>query len=118
MFMDETYETFTLRNPITNPRLRRLCRKLDDDCGGSEDYIAVIRKIVRTRDLQAIEVLAAVLDSPGPVGRAAAKGLVRFGLAAAPEMERVLRESLDGHACEHASWVLTQIRARTLVRAA
>jgi hypothetical protein len=117
MDMDETYLTFTLRNPITGRRLRRLCDKLDG-CGGSDEYIAVIREIVRTRDAQAIEVLAALLDSPGPVGDAAVKGLVRFGVAAVPEMERVLRDSLDPDACEHASAVLRQIQARASRRAA
>jgi hypothetical protein len=110
--IDETYGTFTLRNPITNPRLRRLCRKLDDDCGGSDEYVAVIRKIARTRDPQAIEVLAALLDSPGPLGRAAVKGLVGFGEAAVFEMMRVLRDSVDADALEHASQVLSEIRAR------
>ncbi len=108
--IDETDGTLTLSDPITNRLLRRHCRTLCK-CGGSDEYIAVIRKIVRTRDPQAIEVLAGLLDSPGPVGREAAKGLVRFGLVAVPAIERVLRESTDGNALEHAEWARSRLTA-------
>jgi hypothetical protein len=104
----DKYLTFSTPNPVTDPRLRKLCRRLDR-CSYSEQYLATIRRIARTRHPQAIEILAALLDSPGPVGRAAVRGLVSFGFDAVPEVRRVLRESLDGDAIEHATTVLQRL---------
>jgi hypothetical protein len=97
--------SFTLRNPITDKRLRRLCGRLED-AGTSTQIIAAVRAIARTRHPQAIEILGAILDSSGPVGRAAVKGLAAFGAAAVPEMQRILRESEDEDAIAHANKVL------------
>jgi hypothetical protein len=110
MLNDDFDASFTTAHPVTDRRLRRLCFKLDA-CGGSEEYIAVIRKIIRTRHPQAIEVLAGLLDSPGAVGHAAAEGLVSFGPAAIPEMRRVLSESLDSDARHQAIFVLEELGA-------
>jgi hypothetical protein len=108
MDTEQTYDTFTLTNPITSRRLRRLCRRLDD-CLVSDDYVVVIGQIARTGDEQAIEVLSALLDSSGSVGRAAMDAIVGFGPAAVPEMQRVVRDSMDGAAIAHAEQVLDRI---------
>jgi hypothetical protein len=107
----DSYRTFTLRNPITDKRLRRLCRQLDTASTPTE-LIAAVREIARTRHPQAIEILGAVLDSDGPVGAAVVKALVGFGAAAAPEMRRILQESLDADALAHANEVLMIVRRR------
>jgi hypothetical protein len=87
--LDE-YITFTLRNPITDRRLRRLCDRLDRAFTSTE-LVAAVRAIARTRHPQAVEILGAILDSGGPVGRAAVKGLIGFGARAqATEVLRIV----------------------------
>jgi hypothetical protein len=109
--LDE-YITFTLRNPITDKRLRRLCDRLDRAFTSTE-LVAAVRAIARTRHPQAVEILGAILDSDGPVGRAAVKGLIGFGADAAPEMRRILRESHDKDALAQASEVLRIVGPRS-----
>jgi hypothetical protein len=75
-------------------------------------------KIIRTRLVDAIRVLAALLDSHGVVGRAAVEGLVTFGYAAVPEMQRVLRESLDLGSSTHATEVICRVRRACVTRLA
>ena len=79
---------------MTNKNLKKLTRALDR-CTTSTEYVDVIRKITRTQDPDAIEVLASLLDSPGPVGAAAVRGLISFGQFAEGEMRRCLAQ-LDG----------------------
>jgi hypothetical protein len=98
-------DTFTLRNPVTDKRLRRLCGRFED-AGTSTELVAAVRAIARTRHPQAIEILGAILDSSGVVGAAVVTGLVGFGAAAVPEMQRILRESEDADALAHANEVL------------
>lgn len=50
---------------VSVPRLERLL----DRCVGSEEYVAVIRALVATRDVAAVDVLASLLDSTGPSPR-------------------------------------------------
>jgi hypothetical protein len=107
----DSYRTFTLRNPIADKRLRRLCRQLDTAMTSTE-LISAVRAIARTRHPQAVEILGAVLDSDGVVGAAIVKALVGFGAAAAPEMRRILQESLDAEALAHATEVLRSVRRR------
>jgi hypothetical protein len=59
-----------------------------EDCIGSEDYVAVIRALVATRDPAAIRVLASLLDSTGPIAEEAIAGLITFGEAVVPAMRR------------------------------
>jgi hypothetical protein len=107
----DRYFTFTLRKPITDKRLRRLCDRLDD-ADTSTELIAAVRAIARTRHPQAVEILGAVLDSGGVVGATIMKALVGFGAAAAPEMRRILQESVDGNALAQANEVLRIVRLR------
>jgi hypothetical protein len=46
------------------------------ECEFSEDYVAVVTALVAGRKRAAVPVLAALLDSPGVVGAAAAAALV------------------------------------------
>jgi hypothetical protein len=107
----DSYVTFTLRTPIADERLRRLCHRLDT-ASTSTELIAAVRAIARTRHPQAVEILGAVLDSDGVVGAAIVKALVGFGAAAAPEMRRIVRESLDADALAQANKVLRIVRCR------
>jgi hypothetical protein len=116
MFYENELATITLARPITHPKLYWLCVRLDD-CDGSEDYLRVMRKIARIDDPQVIEVFAALLDSPGVVGRTAMKYLVRRGPAVLPEMRRVLDTSLDADALDRANTVIERID-RALIRLA
>ena len=63
--------------PPVNKNLASLERALDRGLTSTE-YLVVIRKITRTRDPRAIAVLASRLDSPGPIGAAAVRGLQSF----------------------------------------
>ena len=71
-----------------SPNLNKLRNRLAYRCDGSEDYVRCIRAIARTRDLDAIRVLARLLDMSGPAARAAMDALVGFGEAALPEVRR------------------------------
>jgi hypothetical protein len=71
-----------------------------NDCGGSDDYVAVIRALVATRDPAAIRVLASLLDSVGPIAEEAIAGLVAFGDAAVPALRECV-ESLDYEMIRH-----------------
>ncbi|HEY8090180.1 MAG TPA: hypothetical protein VIF09_20105 [Polyangiaceae bacterium] len=100
--------TFKPAIEITDRHLVRLADKLDD-CIGSEDSIAVIRRITRWGGLEAIEILASLLDSPGPIGRAAESGLVKFGADALPVLFRVLDETIDADEEMHAESAVRRI---------
>jgi hypothetical protein len=77
-------------------------------CGGSEDYVAVIRARVATRDPAAIGVLASLLDSTGPIAEEAIAGLVTFGEAVVPAMRRCV-DSYDYEMIRHAHRVLAAL---------
>ncbi len=79
-----------------------------DDCLGSEDYVAVIRELVATRDPAAIRVLASLLDSTGPIAEESIAGLLTFGDAVLPAM-RACTDSLDYEMIRHAHRVLAQL---------
>jgi len=95
-----------------SPRLKKLARRLEYRCDYADDYVRCIRAIARTRDLDAIPILAALLDDRGPTARAAMSALVGFGEAAVPAMQRCVDESLDEDAIAHAGQVLERIERR------
>jgi hypothetical protein len=78
------------------------------DCVGSEDYVAVIRALVATRDPEAIGVLASMLDSVGPIAEECIAGLLAFGEAAVPAMRECV-DSLDYDMIRHGHCVLAQL---------
>jgi HEAT repeat protein len=96
--------------------LKKLVRALDR-CDTSTEYVDVIRRIARTRDLDAIAILASLLDSPGPVGAAAVRGLISFGQFAEGEMRRCLALSMDEDQIRNAHRVLAALGDRYSKRA-
>jgi hypothetical protein len=96
--------------------LKKLVRALDR-CDTSTEYVDVIRRITRTEDLDAIAILASLLDSPGPVGAAAVRGLVSFGQFAESEMRRCLARSMDEDQIRNAHRVLAALGDRASKRA-
>ncbi len=91
-----------------NKNLKKLTRALDG-CTTSTEYVLVIRKITRTQDPDAIEILVPLLDSPGPVGAAAVKGLLSFGQFAESAMRRCLARSMDEDQIRNAHRVLAAL---------
>ena len=79
-----------------NPTLKKRRNRLEYRCLGSEDYVRCIRAIARTRDTDAIVILADLLDSSGPIAREAMTALVGFGEACVVEVKRRHEESMDG----------------------
>lgn len=96
--------------------LKKLVRALDR-CDTSTEYVDVIRRIERTGDPDAIAILASLLDSPGPVGAAAVRGLMSFGQLAESEMRRCLRLSMDEDQIRNAHRVLAALGDRYSKRA-
>ena len=95
----------------STPATRRRVAVLEDrllDCGGSEDYVAVIRALVRTRDPEAIRVLASLLDSTGPIAQEAIAGLLTFGERVVPAMRQCI-DSLDYDMIRHGHFVLASL---------
>ncbi len=85
--------------------------RLLEDCFFSEDYVAVIRALVATRDPDAIRVLASLLDDVGPVAEESIAGLIRFaelGEAVIPAMRECI-ESLDYEMIRHGHRVLAAL---------
>jgi hypothetical protein len=78
------------------------------DCIGSEDYVAVIRALVATRDPAAIPVLASLLDSIGPIAEESMAGLLTFGEAVVPAMRECV-DSLDYDMIRHGHHVLAAL---------
>ena len=97
-------------------KLKKLVRTLHR-CNTSTEYVDVIRRIARTRDLDAIAILASLLDSPGPVGAAAVRGLISFGQFAEGEMRRCLALSMDEDQIRNAHRVLAALGDRYSKRA-
>ncbi len=95
------------RNLASRSRVRSLERRLPR-CIGSEDYVAVIRALVATRDPAAIRVLASLLDSVGPIAEEAIAGLLTFGEAVIPAM-RKCTDSLDYDMIRHGHQVLATL---------
>jgi len=94
-----------------SPNLSAPISSLEDrllDCVGSEDYVAVIRALVATRDPAAIRVLASLLDSVGPIAKEAIAGLLTFGDAVIPAM-RECADSLDYDMIRHGHEVLAEL---------
>jgi hypothetical protein len=79
-----------------------------DDCDGSEDYVAVIRALAATRDPAAIDVLASLLDSTGPIAEQSIVSLLTFGEAAVPAMRKCV-DSLDYEMIHHGHRVLAAL---------
>jgi len=77
-------------------------------CDGSEDYVAVIRALVATRDPAAIRVLASLLDSTGPIAIESIAGLLTFGEAVIPAMRKCV-DSLDYDMIRHGHFVLAAL---------
>jgi hypothetical protein len=78
-------------------------------CIGSEDYVAVIRALVATRDPEAIRVLASLLDSTGgPIVEESIAGLLTFGEAVIPAMRECV-DSLDYDRIRHGHHVLAAL---------
>ena len=82
--------------------------RLLEDCFFSEDYVAVIRALVATRDPDAIRVLASLLDDVGPIAEESIAGLIRFGQAVIPAMRECI-ESLDYDMIRHGHRVLVAL---------
>ncbi len=93
---------------MTNKTLKNLTRALDR-CTTSTEYVVVIRKLARTQDPDAIKILASLLDSPGPVGAAAVRGLLSFGQLAETAMRRCLARSMDEDQIRNAHRVLAAL---------
>jgi hypothetical protein len=98
-------------------RTLRSLRRALDRCDTSTDYVFAIRKIARTQDPDAIVLLASLMDSPGPVGAAAVRGLVSFGHRAEPETRRCLARSMDEDQIRNAHRVLAKLGDRASKRA-
>jgi hypothetical protein len=96
--------------------LQKLAERLED-CTTSTALVRVIRRIVRTRDPDAIVVLASVLPTRGPAGPAAVRGLISFGQLAESEMRRTVARSLDEDAIRNAHRVLAALGDRRSKRA-
>jgi hypothetical protein len=90
------------RSPVSSLK-RRL-----PGCIGSEDYVAVIRALVATRDPAAIRVLASLLDSVGPIAEESIAGLLTFGDAVIPAMRKCV-DSLDYDMIRHGHQVLATL---------
>jgi hypothetical protein len=88
--------------------LKKLAESLED-CTTSTEYVRVIRRITRTQDPDAIVILASVLDTPGPVGAAAVRGLMAFGQLAESEMRRCVATGVDEDAIRNAHRVLAAL---------
>lgn len=78
------------------------------DCDGSDDYVAVIRALVATRDPAAVDVLASLLDSTGPIAEESIAGLLMFGEAAVRAMRKCI-DSLDYDMIRHGHRVLAEL---------
>ena len=96
--------------------LKKLAESLED-CTTSTEYVRVIRRITRTQDPDAIVLLASVLDTPGPVGAAAVRGLMAFGHLAMSEMRRCVANGVDEDAIRNAHRVLAALGDRAAKRA-
>ena len=96
-----------------SPNLNKLRNRLAYRCDGSEDYVRCIRCIAETRDVDAIRILARLLDMSGPAARAAMSALVGFGEAALPEMRRRHERSMDGAEIVHTAEVIARIARKT-----
>lgn len=94
-----------------SPTLTKLVDRLEYDCDFSDDYVPVIRAIARTREPEAIDILAGLLDSSGPIAVEAMNGLVSFGEAAVPAAQRCV-DSDDGAMCLHGEQVLERLACR------
>jgi len=88
--------------------LKKLAERLED-CTTSTEYVRLIRRITRTQDPDAIVVLASLLDTPGPVGAAAVRGLVSFGQLAESEMRRCVATGVDEDMIRNAHRVLAAL---------
>jgi hypothetical protein len=99
-----------------NVNLKKLAESLED-CTTSTEYVRVIRRITRTQDPDAIVILASVLDTPGPVGVAAVRGLMAFGQLAMSEMRRCVATGVDEDAIRNAHRVLAALGDRASKRA-
>ncbi len=77
-------------------------------CRGSEDYVAVIRALVATREPAAIRVLGSLLDSLGPIADESIAGLLTFGEAVIPAMRECV-DSLDYDMIRHGHRVLAAL---------
>jgi hypothetical protein len=79
-----------------------------DSCRFSDDYVAVIRALVATRDPAAIRVLASLLDSTGPIAEESIAGLITFGEAVVPAMRECV-DSDDYEMIRHGHRVLAAL---------
>ena len=104
-----------------NTHLEKLADRLYNDANRSERQLALIRKIAATGDPEAIGVLAGVMDTPGVIGRAAARAIhSTFGQLAYEPMKRLVEESVDEDQIRNAYRVLAALGdayARRAVRA-
>jgi hypothetical protein len=108
---ERTRATMSSHPDIRNVTVFSIVAFLEDrlpDCVGSEDYVAVIRALVATRDPAAIGVLASLLDSLGPIAEESIAGLLSFGEAAIPAMRECV-DSLDYDRIRHGHCVLAQL---------
>jgi HEAT repeat protein len=87
--------------------IRTLSARLADTFDNAK-LLRIIDALAETRDPAAVPVLATVLDTPGPVGRAAVQALIRFGDAAVPTMRECL-EAMDEDTIRNAHRVLAAL---------
>jgi HEAT repeat protein len=83
---------------------RRLANAFD-----SAVVLDTIARLGETRDEAAIPVLVGVLDTPGPIGRAAVRALVSLGAAAAPAMHDCIENGIDEDTIRNAHRVLAAL---------
>ena len=102
--MDSNQKLSTVTSASAVVALKRRLR----DCEGSEEYVAVIRALVATRDPAAIRVLASLLDSNGPIATESIAGLLTFGEAVVPAMRKCI-DSLDYDMIRHGHQVLARL---------
>jgi hypothetical protein len=91
-----------------SPIVKKLRRQMLD-APYSEDVIRIMFVLARTGEPDAIRVIAAQMDVPCDVGRAAVRALIEIGPAVIPEMHTRL-EALDSDMISNARKVLAALR--------
>ncbi|HEY8090181.1 MAG TPA: hypothetical protein VIF09_20110 [Polyangiaceae bacterium] len=104
---DHQFLTFTPAIHVTDGRLVRLGHQLDHSTT-MEEATAILRRITKWGGLEAVEILAALLDDR-PISLAAVGGLVTLGPEAIPTLERVAHETEDPGVLRHATMALRRI---------
>jgi hypothetical protein len=73
------------------------------------ELVRIIRALEATRSHEAIPALVTVLDTYGPVGRAAVRALVSLGAIVVPAMRDVIENGVDEEMIRNAHRVLARL---------